>query len=232
MVALAMTSATEPGRMPKAPTRPAACRRRGYHAANPSRRAGLTLVELLLALLVLLMLFAAVVGTFSNWYEHASLPAAARQYEGILRLARAEAASSGRRIRMSFDPETLQPRMLWEPNPLAEPGMFVPYPGDWAHRLPTDLVRVSRCQRTGSSALQMLVYEDTDELESEDGNILQPLTFYPDGSCDSAIIELIGADESELRVGVIRLDGESGVITLHVLTPAELEEFHEEAESS
>jgi type II secretory pathway pseudopilin PulG len=197
-------------------------------SARAAGRAGFTLLEIALTVGLVVLLLSLAIASFTNWYEADLLPEGARQFEGLLRLARADAASRGRQVRLVFDPETLRPRLLWEPSPLEEPGNFVSHPGEWAHHLPVELVRVSRCERTGASAVVTLKYQDSDQLESEEGNILQPLTFYPDGSCDSAIIELVALAEDDVRTAVLVLDGDNGTIRLYLLTPTELEEFYEE----
>jgi type II secretory pathway pseudopilin PulG len=185
-------------------------------------------MEIMLAVALVVLLMAIGVISFGGWYKGQKLPEGARQFEGALRQLRADAASRGRRIRLVFDPDTLNATIVWEPQPLEEPGSFVPY--CLAGRdvpLPGELVRVARCQRTGQSALPTLTYQDGDELASEDGKILQPVTFYPDGSYDSAIIELAGREVAELRIGRIELDGVNGTITLRILTPTEQQEQEE-----
>ena len=226
------TSATRHGRSRKTPDSAVLPRRapRRRRAARGGR-AGFTLVEILLAACLVAALVGLVVISTVGWYDSSLMPEGARQFESILTLARAEASAGGRRIRLVFDAETLDASVLWEPSPLEEPGTFVPYGGEWAHNLPNNLVRVRRCQRIGASAYQTLTYQDGDEMESEDGEIIQPVTFYPDGSCDSAVIELVGRVQAEQRTALIELDGTTGGIRLRIMGPTELEEYLEESES-
>jgi hypothetical protein len=188
-------------------------------------------MEVLLATGLIVTLLALVAISSSGWYDSSVLPEGASRFESILCLARAEASSAGRRMRLVFNAETFDASVVWEPDPLQEPGKFVPYGGEWAHDLPNELVRVRRCQRTGSSAHQTLTYAEGDEMESADGEVIQPVTFYPDGSCDSAVIELVGRNGIDQRIGLIELDGLCGTIRLRVMGATELEEHREESES-
>jgi len=222
MAAMTTFSVGRTGRPARAPD---AVPRRGARTTCRGQDAGFTLVEIILAVAIVFLLLSAGIFAFGGWLRGQKLPEGARQFESILRRARAEAAARGRRIRLVFDPQTLDPNLAWEPKPLEEPGSFLPYSstGLTLH-LPRELVRVVRCQRIGQSALRTLIYQDGSELESEEGKILEPLTFYPDGSHDSAIIELAGREDTELRIGRIELDGMTGTITLRILTPTEQEE--------
>jgi type II secretory pathway pseudopilin PulG len=194
--------------------------------------AGFTIMEIVVAIAVLALLAGVMVTGFSAWYDTERIEESARRLESILRLARAEAGSRGRRIRLVFDAQTLRGAIEWEPQPLEEPGVFVAHPAAWAHDLPNEELRFLRCQRIGASALQLLTYQREEELESQDGGVLQAVMFYPDGSFDSAIIEVGDAQEADLRVGRIDLDGLNGMIQLRMLTPTEQEdqaELDEEA---
>ena len=62
------------------------------------RRAGFTLVELLLVTVLLLLMLGGVIFSFSNLRKNATLDEGASQIEALFRYARAQAASSGRRI--------------------------------------------------------------------------------------------------------------------------------------
>jgi len=216
-------------------TRPGPTRRRPGKIRRPPRRAGprpphagtgpgFTLVEVVLAVALVVVLVSMGIIALGRWYDTGRLPEGARRLESILRMARADACARGRRVQFGFDGDTLQPAITWEPKPLEEPGQFLPHPGVWAHDLPAEDLRVIRCERRGSDAMRVLTYGDGRELTSDEGNVLQAVTFYPDGSFDSAILEVAGRNESELRVGRIDLDGVSGKIELRILTPMELEE--------
>ncbi|MCD6303775.1 MAG: GspH/FimT family pseudopilin [Planctomycetes bacterium] len=178
-------------------------------------------MEMLLAAALIVLIVSLGILNLQGLYEGERFVQAARRVESILRMARAEAATTGRRVRLDFDPATGRARVEWEPKPLEEPGNFVPKSAAWALDLPNDLVRFRQCRRVGESAVQVLTYRQDEELLSEDGEPLEAVTFYPDGSCDSAVIELAGRSEYEQRIARIELSGTSGRITMRILTPAE-----------
>ncbi len=188
---------------------------------RPGRQA-FTLVEVILAVAIIGLLSGTFILGLGTWYQREAIDDGARRVESILRVARAEACSQGRRFRMAFDSSREAARVFfWEPRPLAEPGRFIPYYGAWANALPTDLLTFIQCRRTGDSARKLLTYNDADEPVSPDGLPLQSLTFMPDGSCDSAIIEVVAADGLDDRVGRIEINGLTGSISLRMLTPTE-----------
>jgi len=158
----------------------------------------------------------------------------------LVRLARADAAHTGRRIRLAIDQDTRQLDVLWEADPLTKPNEFTPYrQRAWAHHLPNDLIWVRRMELTGPSAFQLLGVEDTqmrDEREAADA--AAPITFLPDGSSDSARIELIARlrgeeelpdlDDPEAVIAVIEVDGMNGLIKTSFQTLEEIEEGQDE----
>ena len=189
------------------------------------RREGFTIIELLLALSLVVLLVGLTVISFGNWQDAARVGAGAEHVESVLRLARAQAASQGRRFRLTFHPETLQAEVQWESSPLTEPGQFVTYPGEWSRDLLAPPLRIRRCERRGRGAMVMSIDGQTDKLETPDGGVVQPIRFYPDGSCDSAVVEVVDGDEEEpTRVGRIDIDGPTGAMELRVMTPTEYEE--------
>jgi prepilin-type N-terminal cleavage/methylation domain-containing protein len=187
-------------------------------------RRAFTLVEIILAAAIIALLAGTFVLAMGQWYQRQSLDESAMRVEAILRMARAEACSQGRLIRLAFDPASLSPVITWEPSPLQEPGRFVPHYGAWANDLPTDLLRFIQCRRTGQSARKLLTYSDVREPATPDGEPLQSITFMPDGSCDSAVIELAAADGLDPRIGRIEINGITGSVSLRILTPTEQDE--------
>lgn len=198
----------------------------GAAAGRPRRREAFTLLEVILALAVLLMLSGAVVVSFSGWYDRSHFDEGVRRMETALRMARADAALCARRLRLEVDPESGTCRVLWEADPLAKPGEFVPYlSGTWEHDLPTGLAVIARCELVGPSAYQTLTYGSGRDEQAESG--FQPVTFYPDGSSDSAEIELQAVREDDPRRALVELDGLSGTITRRTFTEAEYDEYVE-----
>jgi len=174
------------------------------------------------------VLMGLVVFNFTGWHESRKLKEGALQVEAMIRLARAEAANQGRRFRLACEAETGQLKVLWEADPLAQPGRFAEYQGSaWAADVPNDLVRVTRCQLTGPGAFRTLNLEQMKEPRED---VPEPVTFYPDGSSDSAVIELAKVDAdmedpSQAYRAILELDGLNGVITTRFLTPTEYEEY-------
>ena len=191
----------------------------GRGGRSPGRRgvgpcAALTLVEIILALAILSVLAAATVVSFTGWLESETFQQGARDFETVLRMARADAINRARRLRLSFDGEDGRPQVLWEPAPLAEPGTFVPFTACmWTDRIPVETVRVLRCEWTGESAYRSAGQDAGDE------QALQPITFHPDGSSDSAIIELAPWTPSDERLIQIELNGECATISQRMIGP-------------
>lgn len=119
---------------------------------RPARAArnGFTLFELILTVSLILLLAGGVIFGWDSLQRGARLEEGADQVEMLLRFARAQAATSGRQVRVevgSLEPfpgitsgtnsapasnPTAAPgglRVLWEPDPLKRPGTFEPLPG-------------------------------------------------------------------------------------------------------
>ncbi len=213
----------------------------------PGRRqadagAGFTLVELVLTIALLLLLIGAVAVGFGSARTGAQLEEGAGQLESLFRFARAEAGSSGRRVQVRFveagdlgttNSSSLTPGVVveWEPDPLSEPGRFVPLTaaGPFADRV-NDLVRFERMTESGMPESAAGWEEDLDPdpgLESPDENAgiaadlpealpagIPPVGFYPDGSSDSAELVLVSQDEADGRRLRLELSGLTGAVRL------------------
>jgi len=188
---------------------------------------GFTIVELLLALSLVVLLAGLAAVSFSDWQEAAQVGAGTERLQAVLRLTRAQAANQCRCFRLAFHPEGLQPEIQWEPSPLAEPGQFVIYPGEWARDLLDKRLSVRLCQRRGPSATWLTAAKESDKLSGPDGGVIEPIMFFPDGSCDSASIEIIDANDDQTRVGRLDIDGSTGAMELQVFTPTEYQEFQQ-----
>ncbi|MFB3894574.1 MAG: GspH/FimT family pseudopilin [Phycisphaerae bacterium] len=193
-------------------------------------RRGFTLIEVVLAIGVLLLLGSIVVLSYTGMLVSGRLDEGTSQFEAALRMARAEAANQGRKFRLEFDAESGQCKATWEASPLTDPGVFIDYVGAaWSRGLPNDLVTVTRSDLTGASAYNVL--PDSAPLSSTDAPALAAVTFYPDGSSDSAVFELRGRDASEQRTAIITLDGLSGTIDIQIYTPEEYQAYRDQLTS-
>ncbi len=209
---------------------------------------GFTLIEVIITVAMITLLVGIFSATMFGTIGGRSLDEGTIQFDTMLRLARAEAANQGRRLRLTYSPlpadestsESVSAdapistiRFEWEPQPLAQPGEFIPYEnGSWTLSLPTKLVIVQQCMLTGESALQTLTYDS--ELMTDDSSLetLHPINFFPDGTTDSARIVLLSTDPGDNRTAVITLDGINGRITSSLMTPSELDAYQAELEAS
>jgi prepilin-type N-terminal cleavage/methylation domain-containing protein len=176
-------------------------------------RAGFTLLEVLLALALLAALACASFFAAAGWHSSGDFDEGVDRFETMLRAARAESATVGRRIRIAFDDDQEDTSrcasILWEPKPLEEPeGFYVYTVCTWADCVPNGLVRVERCRLIGPSAYRTMTTEQIGRDVSQDER--QPVTFYADQTSDYAVIELRGVDENDDRRAVIRIDGLNG----------------------
>lgn len=171
---------------------------------------GFTLLELVLVLSLLVLLGTLAVVNFGGVQRKALLNEGVERFQTTVMLLRAEAANQGVRVRLAFeqgDDELWQPVVLWERDPLVAPGEFTAYEGAGVREhLPGSIVRVAVCRLTGSSAYQTLSGVGM----ADDEEACVPVTFYPDGSCDSAEIHLVSADPGDSRVAVFKISGLTG----------------------
>jgi hypothetical protein len=135
------------------------------------------------------------------------------RFEALLRMARGDASSSGRRVRLSpqAGPDGVRIRILVEQEADGSPEPFVPHEAcTWRDLLPAGLAEVVRSQRVGDDALRANPRLDG---WGAAGPALEAITFYPDGSSDSAAFELAPPDADDPRRAVVRLHGATGKIT-------------------
>jgi prepilin-type N-terminal cleavage/methylation domain-containing protein len=205
-------------------------------------RAGFTLVELLLAVALVVLLLGAVVFNFAGLQRGASLDEGVSQFESLLRLARAQAASRGRQIEIAFEEDVGEGlfvplgnlRVLWEPDPVQRPGIFEPLRDlqEYVSRL-TDLVSIEEVRLVEGNnfdsappaALEAAASGDppveplTAFAESESMLVtFPPIAFQPDGSSDSAEIILASRTSDDPRRIAVRVQGITGAIRRRLLT--------------
>lgn len=193
---------------------------------NSRARAGFTLLELLLVVVLLLGLLGAVAFNFGSLKTGADLDEGAGQFEALLRLASAQAANSGRPVQVRFDelptslstneaPVDVEPialRVVQEMDPVSQPGMFV----DLHEARPFIEAIVERVRlasvRSGYEPVLSTNQVSTNVLE-EQAIVWPPVTFFADGSCDEAEIVLASIDPEDMRRIAIRLKGLTGEIS-------------------
>lgn len=205
-----------------------------------ARRHAFTLIELMIVVIMLVVLMTTMVWVVGRGYSYKNLDQGSRQFVTMLRMMRAESTNTGRRFRLNFvepgtattegsDGEPVQHytfQVLWEPQPLAEPGQFIPYDELWAKSVPNDLVIVRRSTRTKSGAMRVEVFASGETGDSsEDSDVPQSIDFFPDGTSESAEIELVSISEQDPRMSFIKLTGSVGILERRLYTESEFEEY-------
>jgi Tfp pilus assembly protein FimT len=199
------------------------------------------LLELLLVVALVLMLTGALVFNFSTLLRGNQLQEGTNRLETLMRFARAQAANSGRKVQLVFSAEstntpaasTGEVRATWEPDPLRQPGCFSEMAeAQWHVQELNELVQVESVKLLdASTACPTNATNNAPEADLEDEfaeagpvNPLSPITFYPDGSSDSAeIIVAPRSTEEEQQRMAVRLVGITGSIS-HQLLSADVDE--------
>ena len=210
--------------------------RTGLH----NRRAGFSLVELLLTMVLILCLAAASVFCYTAVHRQASLDEGADRLQSILRFARAEAATTGRKVRLQFVNAATEGersdlkaiRVEWEPDFLTSPGVFQTYTNKaWSEDLVNELVAVQEVkplspQPTPPASVASVSAESSlDQFpgEAEYGEDFEveevpAITFYPDGSSDSAQIIIASRNEEDPRRIAVTVTGMLGAVSSKVVS--------------
>jgi prepilin-type N-terminal cleavage/methylation domain-containing protein len=205
---------------------------------------GFSLVELLLTLVLILCLAAASVFTFTALYRSANLDEGYDRFQSLIRFAQAEAATTGRKVRLQFvpveatestntdeeRPELRRIEVTWEADLLNAPGVFQSYTNkSWSEEMVNELVGVEKVQSIQSPNIQGDAGSSPTFTESEAGSFSEAyatrdfpsVTFYPDGSCDSAEIVLASRNPEDERRVEVRLTGILGSVSSRTISGEE-----------
>jgi hypothetical protein len=200
-------------------------------AAAPQRRGdgdGFTLIELLLTLVVLMLLLGAVVMNFTGLQTSSQLDEGVDQFESVVRYARAHAANSGCRVRLTFEEAAGEGQLavplgnvfvVWEPEPLTRPGEFHPLQ-EVAPLLETmlGLVEVDEVRPVGGGIADLAAPGQPSEVGIEEQTYgFAPITFYPDGSSDTAEVILSARESDEERQVAVQIIGTTGTVRKHAV---------------
>jgi Tfp pilus assembly protein FimT len=204
-------------------------------------------VELLLTLVLILCLAAASVFTFTAIYQTANLDEGSDRFQTLVRFAQAEAATTGRKVRLQFVPNDTAPvdanselraiKVTWEADLLNAPGVFEEYTNkSWSEEIVNELVGVTKVEPMSASGEPMPTEEvvSVDSAPSDTGEFIASdefpaITFYPDGTCDSAEVVLASRNSDDARRLAVRLGGMLGTVTTRTINTSEGGEIEPEA---
>jgi len=208
--------------------------------------AAFTLIELLLAVALLSLLFGAVAFNFNSLRQGKSLDEGVSQFEALLRIARAQAAATGRPVVLALvaptnspgsptDSNALALAVLTQPDPLRQPDLYRPLPSvQYLLADLADLIRLQIPTRRQDQSDRTERTERTDQTDQTDPSDLPDprgplLTFLPDGSCDAADFIVLSQDPEDHRRVHVHVDAVTGTIHRRSLSqdnadPDDLEE--------
>ena len=137
------------------------------------RRGGFTLLEVILVMGMIFVLAAVVAPRFSDYVPALRVTKTADRIFAWARKARADAATTGLRHRLVFDPKAKTFWLDYEARPFKDPGKFAPLAGSWDEEQVPDEVDL----------------ETLDGLEDDPDNLQRRvLEFRPDGTAADATI--------------------------------------------
>lgn len=197
---------------------------------------GFSLVELLLTLVLLMCLAAATVFSFSAIHRSSNLDEGVDRLQSVFRFARAQAATSGRKVRIVFEQtkgeiggsDLKGVRIAWEPDSQKSPGVFETMTNTgWNEDLINDLVGIEEVRGAGQKpkeAKEDSAKVDTEQMvqavqaetaiqETGEQGEAPGITFYPDGSSDSAEIIVASRNTEDARRLSVTLSGMLGSVT-------------------
>lgn len=196
-----------------------------------NQQSGYTLIEVLLVTAVTLLIASASVVSFAPLMQQATFEEGVNRFESLLRFARAEAANSGHKIQIQFESASLtnstqggfKPVIVIELDPFDAPGQFATKPElSWMNEHVYDLVLVEsvRSLDPPEPALEetSLPGYREDLLAAREAASPASITFYPDGSSDSAEFVIASTDPSDARRMRVRLIGLTGEISRQLVS--------------
>jgi len=202
---------------------------------------GLTLIELLLSITLLLLLIGAAVYSFAPLQRNRQLDEGLTRLEALFGFARARAAASGTPVYLVLEASTneVSPgatvQVQWEPDPVNQPGLYTnlvmqPSLSDAVNELVS--VELHDEEETGLEDVESLLMSpdnpdilgenleeeafealDDDRAAAEAGdNTLARFAFFPDGSSESAKLVVASRDEADERRFLVELVGLTGSV--------------------
>ena len=188
-------------------------------------------------MVLILCLAAASVFTFTAVYTSSNLDEGVDRFQSLIRFAQAEAATTGRKVRLEFVPaapekaieanpetELREIKVMWEADLLNAPGVFEEYTNKaWSEEIVNELVGVQKVKTAEKGETAAPVESTTTDTETADAQNAEEefpsITFYPDGSCDSANIVLASRNLDDERRLEVHLSGMLGSVSTRTLSP-------------
>lgn len=212
---------------------------------------GTSLVEVLLTLIIVLALVGTAVINFTGTHKAAALREGAERFESLIQYARAESSLTGKKYRIVFQEQTNTTagatlkcaRLERESDPVKAPGVFeeVAQTGGWNLSELDELIGVQAVRPPGTLAKKPVndlpatdSADDSDDETNPDADMAS-VTFYPDGSSDSAEIVLAPRDGEQKSRVALTISGVTGKISRAYMEESSengMEEFPEDEAGS
>ena len=93
-----------------------------------------------------------------------------------------------------------------------------------------ELLVVESCVLVGPSAFRTLLLTDEPINPSSTEAVVEPITFFPDGTMDDAVLVFRATDDSDDRRVLIETAGVTGTVRKRIFTRTEWEAYNEQRE--
>jgi prepilin-type N-terminal cleavage/methylation domain-containing protein len=189
---------------------------------------GFTLIELLLVLVLILLLMGAAVFSFSSVQRSARLDEGSGQLDSLLLFLKAHASYTGCRVELRFSDSSVSGtssgdrsiQALWEPDPLAGPGVLIPLAEAQPYILALmDNIHIEHLNEPEPSLDEEALFVGSADTSSQrlvdtDDHMapVVPMSFYPDGSSDSVDLRLTSTEAEDVRQLAVRWEGLTGTL--------------------
>lgn len=166
-------------------------------AGSRKQEQGFTLYEIVIVLIVLLVVSAVVVPSFTGFLPSVKVRKSGDELMALFSKARTDAVLTSRRFRVVFTKEPPAYRLEYEPDPMNEPSTFRRLSGDWG----------AKTEFPDGVSLSTLEGAEGSEVPGE-----EYLEFQPDGSSPAARIVLAHESGDTLTLEIDPADGRARVV--------------------
>ena len=179
-----------------------------------------TLIEVLLCVVLIMLLTSTVVFNFYTLNNRSRIVESTYQVEGLIKFAKAQAANTGRNVQLDLN-EGATNIITWEPNPLEKPGEYVEFNEfSWENTDFTNYVEIKNIYSIDIDENNIVGNESTNT------DLIKPIKFYPDGTCDSTKLVIISKETTNYR-SIINILGYIGEVSHKVISEEDSEEKNE-----